>query len=410
MPLEVGLGWVSALIDVSSSKRVRRPPGRGIRGNYIKYTAAGDALLRAQNYMITRYLNEQTERPKFRMLHILIDTCVWLDMAKDYRHQPTLTALEQMIKAGEVRLALPRQAVDEFARNKDRIVKESGKSLGSTFKRVKDAVRQFGRIEGKEEALASLDDVDHRMTILGGAASESIQRIEAIFSHAMVIETTDAVRLRAVQRAVDKKAPFHKDKNSIGDAILIETYRDILAQRSDDATYAFVTHNKHDFSNMAGDEREPHPDLADLFADDESIYALALGEVLNIYAPEWMEEVKWEFEYLEEPRLLSELVEAESLLFRQVWYNRHWNLRIAIERGKHKLVTKEEWDKSPPKRRQKMTVDTVWASALAAAKRTEDEVGIENLGPWTDFEWGMLTGKLSALRWVMGSEWDFLDT
>jgi hypothetical protein len=56
------------------------------------------------------------------------------------------------------------------------------------------------------------------------------------------------------------------------------------------------------------------------------------------------------------------------------------------------------------------TLDTVWAKALEAAKKAEDEVGPENVGPWDDFEFGMLNGKLSALRWVLGDDWDMLDT
>ena len=53
---------------------------------------------------------------------------------------------------------------------------------------------------------------------------------------------------------------------------------------------------------------------------------------------------------------------------------------------------------------------SIWEGALAAARKVEEEFGKENLGPWTDFEWGMINGKLSALNWVLGEEWDMLDT
>ncbi|WP_217488936.1 hypothetical protein [Cupriavidus gilardii] len=55
-------------------------------------------------------------------------------------------------------------------------------------------------------------------------------------------------------------------------------------------------------------------------------------------------------------------------------------------------------------------VNTIWEGRLAAMKRTEDELGKDNLGPWTEFEWGMINGKLSAIRWALGDEWDMLDT
>lgn len=194
----------------------------------------------------------------------------------------------------------------------------------------------------------------------------------------------------------------------MGDAILIEAYADLLQETGDELSFAFVTHNKRDFSDMAGDERQPHPDIAAQFDADRSTYALSLGEVLTAFPPEWMEEVKWEHGYEEQPRRLSEILAAEHLLFRQVWYNPHWNLRHEIETGKVRIVADNKLSRVPY--RQDEISETTWAGALAAAKRTEDEVGVDNLGPRTDFKWGMLNGKLSALRWVTGSEWDVLDT
>lgn len=355
-------------------------------------------------------MSEGVEQPEAWKLRLLIDTCVWIDIAKDYRQRPTITALEELIKADVIHLIVPQQVIDEFGRNKERIVKESGQSLAGTLRRVKDAVKQFGREDGREETLQHLSDVDHRIVILGETVNEGIARIEAMFAAAEIMATDDVTMLAAAQRALDRRAPFHRQKNSIGDAILIELFvRAIAEDESGGADlFAFVTHNKHDFGASIGDDRQPHPDLADLFKVDRSVYSVNLNALLNEYAPAWLDDLQAEFEYEEQPRRLSEIVEALDLLWRQIWYNRHWNLRIEIEEGRHKIVSDAQYSREPYKPDE--TLDTVWQGALAAAQRTEAEVGLDKLGPWSDFEWGMLNGKMSALRWVLGDEWGMLDT
>jgi hypothetical protein len=54
----------------------------------------------------------------------------------------------------------------------------------------------------------------------------------------------------------------------------------------------------------------------------------------------------------------------------------------------------------------------IWKGALLAAEKVRARYDVEGgeLGPFGEFEWGMICGKLSALRWVLGSYWDDLDT
>ncbi|WP_010161911.1 PIN domain-containing protein [Sphingomonas sp. PAMC 26617] len=342
-------------------------------------------------------------------LKLLIDTCVWFDLAKDYRQRPTIAALEELIKADVVHLLIPEQIVTEFARNKERIIRESGQSLASTFRRVRDAVDQFGKPEGKDAALAQLGDVDHRIAILGEAVNEMVGRIEALFAGAEVLPADDTALIAAAQRAIDKRAPFHKSKNSMADAVIIELYANALASaESEEDAFAFVTHNKHDFSAASGDDRAPHADIAELFDGDRSTYAINLVTLLNEIAPDWLEELRAEFEDEGEPRKLSELLAAEARLERQIWYTRHTSRQHRIEDGRIKVLPEGEYSRDPYKPDE--ILDTIWAGALEAARRTEEEIGIENLGPWSDYEWGELSGKLSAIRWVLGDEWGNLDT
>ena len=341
---------------------------------------------------------------------ILIDTCVWLDLAKDYRTIPVLTAIEDLVNSDAMQLIVPETIPAEFARNKNRVMEETKRGLTSHFKRVREAVAQFGEDNTKAAALKTLNEIDHKLAVTGDMSQRTIETIEKLFAAAPVMAISDSAKLKAADRALAKVAPFHLAKNSVADAIHLEVYAEVMAAETDpETTFAFVSTNHRDFSQHNGDQRLPHADLVELFSQGKSIYSLNIVDVIRGINGDMLDEYEFEHSWQEQPRRLSEILEAEHTLFRQVWYNRHWGLRNGVESGEISIITNKQFRKLKGYHPE-VVVAEIWRGALAAAKKTEDEVGLENLGPWTDFEWGMVNGKLSALRWILGDEWDMLDT
>jgi hypothetical protein len=330
------------------------------------------------------------------VLHLLVDTSTWLDLARRRDGQKVIGALRQLRRNGEVELLVPVIVLDEYERNRPRIEASMTASIAERFRTVRRDVDEFGG-EGYRNAIELLDGLAHEMPLIGAMTTRNFDDILGLLREGQRLEPGDEEHTRVVQRGLRKAAPFHRSRNSVADALIIELYGTRLSHSAESDTYAFVTSNSEDFSLPDGDARLPHPDLAEFFSVDHSTYALGMAGLEGLLRDEFgdnFEELLEESDFREEPRRLDEILEAEGEYFDRVWYHRSLMHQRRLE------------DEESPDAVARLL-------RIAGPGRTRVETKYTEpgqLGPYTDFELGMLNGKLSALRWILGSEWDFLDT
>lgn len=93
-----------------------------------------------------------------------------------------------------------------------------------------------------------------------------------------------------------------------------------------------------------------------------------------------------------ETRSIDEISKAENEFYERVWLDRHLMLMNNCY-GKKNTID-----------------DKILEEAQKSAEQLINKYGEDDVEPYSDFEWGMINGKLSALRWVLGCEWDMLDS
>lgn len=333
------------------------------------------------------------------MHYLFIDTCVWLTIAKSKNQQALLEAFNHLLDSNCASIVIPNLVREEFLRNKERVIEATKQQIGTEFYKVKKIIGTYGGSD-KELALAVLNDVGSRLPILSEVTGHTAEIIESLMDKCICLEDSESVRLKAISRALEKRAPFHRSKNSVADSILIELFHEFLKDK--DGVFHFVTENYTDFSSVT-DRRNPHPDFDGIFSDNVH-YHLDIAEAINSITPELLSDLEGEFNWLEDDtRSLTDILSAIDEYCNKVWYNRHKCREYKIETGEVKVVPQGDMRLG-----NNIIHEDIWERAKLEALKIESRY--EDTGPWDDFEWGMINGKLSALRWVLGEEWDMLDT
>lgn len=334
------------------------------------------------------------------MLHLLLDTSTWLDLAQRRGGRKWVLVLQALVQAEQVRLLVPDVIVDEFKRNRPNVEKLMTTSLADRFRQIKRDLADHG-VDDADEVARMVEAIAFQAPLVGAMNARALDEIAKLLQAGDMLRPTPADHGRVVLRGLEKLAPFHPggSKNNVADALIIEQYAASAdaADLSQDP-HAFVTSNSGDFSSRTEDRRLPHPDLAAIFSAEGSDYAVGIAGLESVLSrtveADYFEDVVAEYDFEMEPRRLDQILEAEEELFDRIWYVRsmshEWELK---QTGEHNEA-----------------VEDLRRIAGPARRRIQDLYGLEDLGPYTDFEWGMLHGKMSALRWVLGDEWDFLDT
>lgn len=336
------------------------------------------------------------------MLRLLIDTSAWLDLATRRDGQKWIVPLRVLMSQGKLELLVPALVIEEFDRNRPRL---EAAVTTSVLDRLRQLRRELHEFAGDQNKHAWLEETRQHIPLVNAMTPQNFREIAELLRKGKTLTPTNVDYARVVQRGLGKKAPFGSDKNSVADALLIELYSSQLRQADSGDVYCFVTSNYRDFSMPNGDHRQSHPDLVDLFSHPQSCYVYQVeglhSMLLDYFGDEFLEEYE-EVEFLineEEPRTLREILEAEAEFFDKVAY-----VRFVVRVDK-------ECAKYPEEIREEKFREMLAARAQIEAKYGHDELW-KAIGPGHDeaWEYGYISGKLATLRWMLGSEWDFLDT
>ena len=193
------------------------------------------------------------------MAKLILDTSTWLDLAKP-RIEEVLTELESQISEGITILLTCDIIVEEWNRNKDRVLQDVFTSIRN---HAKSALKMADYLPTQEAE--SLKKIIGRYSVVQSEqerlAEHFFYRVDALLKKSELFKIEDRIKVEMANRALTKQAPFHNSKNNMADALLYFGAIEHVAENTQIATdLIFVTSNHREFADPS-DLTKIHPDL-----------------------------------------------------------------------------------------------------------------------------------------------------
>ncbi|WP_191700122.1 PIN domain-containing protein [Solibacillus faecavium] len=221
------------------------------------------------------------------MARVTIDTCTWINLATDFygNSNEILEKLNELVESRKIILVLPIVIIDEWNRNKEE------KVLNKLNKSLRAKIRNFNDIQNYLDSSDALllkgliDSVTEKQDYFNQGVNERVLKIEHLLyhSHTEVLPIIDDVKNQSVEHALNNKKPFARNKNSMGDSLIIFSLIEYMKGQKNQSY--FISDNKEDFANLNGSDF--HEDLRELIDQvniqlETQVINLQLDFYLNI--------------------------------------------------------------------------------------------------------------------------------
>lgn len=150
-----------------------------------------------------------------------MDTCTWLNLATKGDFDNLLRLFDLHVELDCV-LLTPEQLTIEWNRNKVKVIDSELNTINDIIKKTKGFRDKIVEEQEQKDILTELISNAEQFKVeqVENIGNQTIALFDEIIELGRKISTTDKIKVEAADMALQKLAPFHKDKNSIGDAIL----------------------------------------------------------------------------------------------------------------------------------------------------------------------------------------------
>lgn len=226
------------------------------------------------------------------MVHLILDTNIWIYFAEG-QHPFVLNGIIEKVESKEIILLVNDEIIKEWDRNKIDSISKIEKELFKQIDYAKELAptlnnkdcQEYKKLIGK----ISNSTPEYKKTIV-----DRYNTVDDLIKNKSInVPITEEHKLKVIDLALNQKAPFHRKKNSVADALILLSSVDYIKEnginnvnynRIDVSDSVFISYNSDDFSKdiKGAFKNEIHPDLKPYLDSVGMTYERNFGRILNL--------------------------------------------------------------------------------------------------------------------------------